>query len=151
MESSQRRIASVTIAVNRYGDFVCKAHDQFGHQWPEADDLPPEMEDADATQLARLAPPQEPPLSLPRQLALVCPTCGHHTSYRLAPTEGVPLVTVVTCPEDGGGCGTPFAVEVRMTITMETSTCRLHLPSTTPVDCLNDDLPELGSDPTRSC
>jgi hypothetical protein len=147
MESSQRRIASVTIAVNSYGDYVCKARDQFGHQWPEADDHPSETEDTDATQFA---PPQEPPLPLARQIALLCPTCGHQARYHLAPTEGIPLVTVVLCPEDGGGCGTPFAVEVRMTITIATSTCRLNLPSTTPVDCLNDDLPELGSDPTMS-
>src|SRR5262245_34937551 len=147
MESSQRRIASVTIAVHSDGDDMCQARDQFGHQWPEAANLPPETAHADASQLA---PPQEPPLPLSRQVALVCPTCGHHARYHLAPTEGVPLVTVVRCPADGGGCGTPFAVEVRMTITIATSTCRLHLPSTTPVDCLNDDLPELGSDPTMS-
>jgi hypothetical protein len=60
----------------------------------------------------------------------------------LEPTEHAPLVTLVTCDGEAGGCDTPFAVEVRLTVQIDYSTCRLALPSTVRPDALTE-LPTL--------
>lgn len=74
-----------------------------------------------------------------RHISLTCPCCGTSNEYTLEPHEDVPLVTVVRCPRDRhGGCGLTFAVEVRLTVCLETSVCRLSLPSTTPACALKD-------------
>ena len=69
-------------------------------------------------------------MPLLRHIPLACPTCGHQGHYALEPTEDRPLVALVRCE----ACATPCGVEVRLTVTIETSVCRLALPSTTPVE-----------------
>ena len=69
-------------------------------------------------------------MPLLRHIPLACPTCGHQGRYALEPTEDRPLVALVRCE----ACATPCGVEVRLTVTIETSVCRLALPSTTPVE-----------------
>ena len=82
-----------------------------------------------------------------RHISLTCPCCGTSNEFLLEPQEGIPLVTVVRCPRDRrGGCGLTFAVEVLVTVRIETSVCRLSLPSTTPVDARKDELPEPEED-----
>ncbi len=84
-----------------------------------------------------------------RYLTIPCPTCGHVGRYGLEPTEYRPLVTLVSCCGEEGGCETPFAVEVRLRVEIEYSTCRLALPSTTPRDCLEDTVLRNGPDPNN--
>jgi hypothetical protein len=73
-----------------------------------------------------------------RHLTIPCPSCGHVRRYMVEPTEYVPQITLLWCPEDEGGCGLPFAVEVRMQVEITYSTCRLTLPSTTRQDGMED-------------
>jgi hypothetical protein len=65
-----------------------------------------------------------------RRIEIVCPSCGHVRPHILKAQENIPTVQLVTCESDSGGCGRPFAVEVRLTVQIEYSTCRLMLPST---------------------
>jgi len=67
-----------------------------------------------------------------RPLQIVCPNCGHARRYILEAQENTPKVQLVSCDQDSGGCGVVFAVEVRLTVHIEYSTCRLMLPSTQP-------------------
>jgi hypothetical protein len=83
-----------------------------------------------------------------RPLHIPCPSCGHVVRYLVEPTEHVPQITLLWCPDDEGGCGLPFAVEVRMRVEITYSTCRLTLPSTTRDDCLEDLTTMPGPDPT---
>ena len=69
-----------------------------------------------------------------RDIPLTCPTCGYARPYALEPTEDRPLLTLVTCPS----CATPFAAEVRLTVTVATYVCRLALPSTRRPDALDE-------------
>lgn len=87
---------------------------------------------------------EETTMPLEREIQLTCPTCGSPSGYSLKPTEDRPLVTLVTCR----ACATPFGVEVRLTVTVATSVCRLGLPSTTRLDALDDiqTLPEPEED-----
>lgn len=71
-----------------------------------------------------------------RHLMITCPTCGQVGRYALEPTEHAPLVTLVRCQVEEGGCKVQFAVEIRMRVEIEYSTCRLTLPSTRRPDCL---------------
>ena len=65
-----------------------------------------------------------------RLLMIVCPTCGHEGRYSLELTEGAPQVRLLWCNGEEGGCEVPFAVEVRLRVEIDYSTCRLALPST---------------------
>ena len=77
-------------------------------------------------------------MPLVRSIEIPCPCCGHQNRYRLEPSEGSPLLEIVRCDPDAGGCDTAFAVEVTLRVEVSVSTCRLALPSTTVQDALQD-------------
>jgi hypothetical protein len=86
--------------------------------------------------LHALVPLEATTMPQQRHLTIPCPNCGHVGRHMLEPTEHAPLVTLVWCDAEFGGCDLPFAVEVRLRVEVEYSTCRLLLPSTTQSDCL---------------
>jgi len=73
-----------------------------------------------------------------RHLTITCPNCGTEGRVTLEPAEDTPLLTIVHCDAAEGGCDTPYAVEVRLHVTIEIHTCRLALPSATRPDALTD-------------
>jgi len=75
-------------------------------------------------------------MALVRHILVTCPNCGHPDRYILEPLEETPLVAILSCEPDEGGCDTKFAVEVRLHVEITVSTCRLALPSTQRPDAL---------------
>jgi len=67
---------------------------------------------------------------------IACPICAHVGRYSVDPNEHSPLVTLLYCDVEQGGCDRQFAVEVCLHVRVEVHTCRLTLPSTTVTDAL---------------
>lgn len=75
-------------------------------------------------------------MPLLRHLTIGCPNCGTQCSVPLEPAEDTPLLAIVHCDREYGGCDTPYAVEVCLHVTVEVHTCRLALPSATRPDAM---------------
>jgi hypothetical protein len=73
-----------------------------------------------------------------RLLLMLCPVCGHAGRYTVTPREEAPLVMLLSCNVEEGGCGTTFAAEIRMRVEVDYSTCRLELPSLAVQDALQE-------------
>ena len=66
-----------------------------------------------------------------RHITIACPHCGQTGNYPVDAEENAPTVALVHCDRDQGGCDAPFAVEIRIAVTVDYRTCALRFPPTT--------------------